>query len=180
MFHEMPKVMGTSSLQDRVFHVLCITAHSTYHLPDEDESWQHPQSHTMQFPVNIESFRDVQPITLKKRFRSKSKIYNVKDSVAAQSGITKRQLEHNGNSVTEGIYVSLERVCQAPGKPNTVDNQHRWDMMTRSDAKGITRFAPWSTKRKETLEAIAKDVQYVLEHISKERESKMNLEETTP
>jgi hypothetical protein len=173
MFHEMPKILGKTLLKDRVFHVLCITAHSTYHPSGTAER---SQSHTVQLPIDIESFQGVQAIMSKSHFQPRSKTYNIKDHTNA----TERQKKHNGNKIVEGIYCSLERLCEASVGSVKPDNLHRWDMMTRSDAKGSTRFAPWSTKRKETLEAIAKDVQYVLEHIRKQRLAARGVENSTP
>jgi hypothetical protein len=105
-------------------------------------------------------------------------IYEIKGHPTENSGITERQTKHKGNSLTEGVYVSVERLRQAPSTSEKEDSTHRWDMMTRSDAKGISRLAPWSTRRKETLDAIAKDVMYVLNHIGKQRMAGRSLEET--
>lgn len=180
MFHEMPKALGVSMLQHRVFHVLCITAHSTYIVLHEGESSPRSQSYTVQLPVNLESFRDVESVTLKSHIRARSRIYEVTHQSTAPGNTTQRQVKSNGRSLTEGIYVSLERLCQAPSGPERLDNMHRWDMMTQSDAKGITRAAPWSTKRKEILEAVAKDVQYILEQVRRQRQDQRNIRETTP
>ncbi|KAH7077274.1 hypothetical protein FB567DRAFT_147004 [Paraphoma chrysanthemicola] len=169
MFHEMPKVMGKSFLQDRVFHVLVITAHSTYVLPEQDKSTTQRQSYTLQLPINFDSLRDVEAIKRASHIRPRSMIYEVKDQSAEGAGITERQNKHKGKSLTEGAYVSVERLRQAPDGSGNAEPMHRWDMMTKSDAKGISRLAPSSTKRKETLDAISKDVQYVLDHIGKQR-----------
>jgi hypothetical protein len=160
MFHEMP----VSLLEDRVFHVLCVTAHSANHV-----STLRPRSYTLQLPVNIQSFREVSPILSKSHFQQKSKTYSIENDVAYASAPSTRQQKHNGKNVTEGIYCSLERLSQVPDRSGKAGSQYQWDMMTCSDAKGSTRFAPWSIKKKETLEAIAKDVQYVFEHIRKQR-----------
>jgi hypothetical protein len=45
--------------------------------------------------------------------------------------------------------------------------------MTLSTAEGMTRKAPDSIQQKETLVAIAKDVEYVLKHIAKQRQGKL-------
>jgi hypothetical protein len=167
MFHEMP----VSLLEDRVFHVLCITAHSANHVSaaTDGHSTLHPRSHTLQLPVNIQSFRDVSPILSKSHFQQKSKTYSIGNDVGLASEPTARQKKHNGKNVTEGIYCSLERLSQVPDSSAKTGSQYQWDMMTCSDAKGSTRFAPWSIKKKETLEAIAKDVLYVFEHIREQR-----------
>tara|TARA_R110002003_G_scaffold13_3_gene844 strand:+ start:3426 stop:3962 length:537 start_codon:yes stop_codon:yes gene_type:complete len=176
MFHEMPKVLGKGLLQDRVFHVLVITAHSTHAIPSQSISQL--QSHTLQLPINFDSLRDVEAITGASHIRPRSMIYEIKGHSIENSGITERQTKHKGNSLTEGVYVSVERLRQAPSTSEKEDSTHRWDMMTRSDARGISRLAPWSTKRKETLDAIAKDVMYVLNHIGKQRMAGRSLEET--
>lgn len=44
--------------------------------------------------------------------------------------------------------------------------------MTLSTAKGVTEFAPGSTKQKETLKAVAADVEYVLKYIAEARKEK--------
>ena len=169
----MPKILGGSLLKDRVFHVLCITAHSTY---NPSSTAERSQSHTLQLPLNIESFQCFQAIMSKSHFQPSTKTYNIQNHTSA----TERQKKHNGNKVIEGIYCSLERLCQGALGVVVTANLHRWDMMTRSDARGSTRFAPWSTKRKETLEAIAKDVQYVIQHIRKQRLAAVGVEDSTP
>jgi hypothetical protein len=120
-------------------------------------------------PIKIESFRKVPEFLRRSHIQLESKTYNIEGTSGDEDEATARQRKHKGNSITEGVYCSLERLRQAPGGPSEIENAHRWDMMTRSDARGSTRFAPWSIKRKETLEAIAKDVQYVLEYIRKRR-----------
>jgi hypothetical protein len=151
MFHEMPKALGLSLLQNRVFHVLCITAHSTQ--PTNSLS----QSHTLQLPINFPSFAPIPSMISKSHIHPTSLKYN-------NPSANGRQKKQNGNKFTEGAYVSLERLCAG-----MEEGEHRWDMMTKSDAKGITKIAPWSTKRKETLNAVAEDVRYVLDEIRKRR-----------
>jgi hypothetical protein len=46
--------------------------------------------------------------------------------------------------------------------------------MTLSTAEGMTRKAPDSIQQKETLVAIAKDVEYVLKHVAKQRQEKLD------
>jgi hypothetical protein len=168
MFHEMPKALGFSLLQNRVFHVLCITAHSTYDAPGGDKPMPCLQSHTLQLPVSIKSLQGIPAVKMKSHIRPNSQVYDVTGYLGAS--VTARHKRHIGSRFTEGIYVSLERLMQAPSCTDIRDSVHRWDMMTKSDAKGISRLAPWSTKKKETLQAVSKDVLYVLEHIRRLRQ----------
>jgi hypothetical protein len=46
--------------------------------------------------------------------------------------------------------------------------------MTLSTAEGMTRKAPESIQQKETLVAIAKDVEYVLKHIAEQRQGRLD------
>ncbi|KAF2832083.1 hypothetical protein CC86DRAFT_365981 [Ophiobolus disseminans] len=181
MFHELPKIGGKKLLQNRVFHVLCITAHSSaYHLPkaSDIETMSHAQSHTMQLAINIHALQNVQSIVSRSRFQASSKTYSLKAQALVQA--TERQKKHNGNKVTEGKYCSLERLREACDRdPDTPENYHRWDMMTKSDAGGCTRLAPRSTKRKETLNAIAKDVEYVLQYIRQQRLAAISIGDLT-
>jgi hypothetical protein len=160
MFHEMPKALGVSLLQNRVFHVLCITAHSTYDAPGEDKPTPYLQSHTLQLPVNIKSLQGIPAVKMKSHIRPNSQVYDV-----TGASVTARHERHIGSKFTEGVYVSLERLMEAPSCTGIRESVHRWDMMTKSDARGISRLAPWSTKKKETLQAVSKDVLYVLEYI---------------
>lgn len=169
----MPKVSGLSLLDDRGFFVLCISAHSANPKSPatEGQSKLHAQSHTLQLPVNIESLHDVKAIASRSHFQQKSKTYSTEHITTP----TERQKKHNGKKITEGIYCSLERLLQVSDSPA----KFQWDMMTRSDAKGSTKLAPKSITRKETLEAIAKDVQYVLEYIRKQRLAAKGAEQST-
>jgi hypothetical protein len=182
MFHEMPKALGISMLQNRVFHVLCITAHSEYIVTCEGVQTPRTQSHTIQLPVHFDSFRDIDAVIGKSHLRKQSRVYDIARLLSVPGSLTERQKKYNGKNVTEGIYGSLERLQHAPlaDSPEKEDKMHRWDMMTQSDARGITRVAPWSTKKKEILEAVAKDVQYVLEHIRSQRQEERNIRDTTP
>ena len=78
--------------------------------------------------------------------------------------------------------------------PMDTEYHHRWDMskcshylkskessanflfhfftVTLSTAKGITDYAPESTKQKETFKAVAVDVDYVITHIAKNRQGR--------
>jgi hypothetical protein len=155
MFHEMPKALGLSLLQNRVFHVLCITTHST--VPSTSLS----QSHTLQLPIHFPSLISLPSISSKSHINATSLKYT------NLSATNERQRKQNENKFTEGVYVSLERLIE--GKDGEAEGSHRWDMMTKSDARGITKIAPWSTRRKETLNAVAEDVRYVLDEIRKRR-----------
>ncbi|KAL5121934.1 hypothetical protein ACEQ8H_000150 [Pleosporales sp. CAS-2024a] len=155
MFHEMPKALRLSLLQNRVFHVLCLTAHST------GSTSALSQFHTLQLPVNMSSLQPIQSITSNSHVIPTSLQYNNPNG-------TERQKKQNGNKFTEGVYVSLERFTEGES-----EGAHRWDMMTKSDAKGITKLAPWSTLRKETLTVAAEDVRYVLDEIKKRRRAAM-------
>lgn len=168
MFHEMPKALGINMLQNRVFYVLCITAHSTYDAPSGDDAGPLRQAHTLQLPIAIDSFKDIAIVTQRSHIRPNAQKYEFRSSDGAKV-IDPRQKKIQGKSLTEGVYVSLERLRQAPR--GSTENAHRWDMATKSDAKGISRAAPWGTKKKETLQAIAKDVSYVFEQIKKQRQS---------
>jgi hypothetical protein len=68
-----------SLLRDRVFHVLCITAHSSYDAPEDVESGLRSQSHTLQLPIDIESFQDIVEVTTKSHYLLKSKTYDSND-----------------------------------------------------------------------------------------------------
>jgi hypothetical protein len=178
----MPKALGISMLQNRVFHVLCITAHSEYVATHEGLQTSRTQSHTIQLPIHFDSFRGIDSVLGRSHLREQTRAYDVTRLLSVSGGLTERQKKYNGKNVTEGIYGSLERLQHAPqaNSPEKDDKMHRWDMITQSDARGITRAAPWSTKKKEILEAVAKDVQYVLEHIRKQRQEENSVRDTTP
>ncbi|KAF1914986.1 hypothetical protein BDU57DRAFT_520259 [Ampelomyces quisqualis] len=174
MCHEMPKVLRMPLLRDRIFHVLCITAHSLLAAPEDVEAGVLFESHTLQLPVNMKSFQDIAAITCKSHFRLKTRTYDANDvrsnptfNADPQKGEVK--LKHQGKKLTEGVYVSLERLREGPRTTTQLNETHLWDMMTRSDARGITRLASWRTKNQEVLDAIAEDVFYVLEHIRRHR-----------
>lgn len=167
MFHEMPKALGMNMLQNRVFHVLCVTAHSTYDAPSGDEAGPLRQSYTLQLPIAFDSLKDIAAVNDRSHIKPKSQKYEFRSQNGARIS-DERQKKSQGKSLTEGVYVSLERLRQAPRGSN--ENAHRWDMATKSDAKGISKAAPWGTKKKETLQAISKDVSYVFEQIKKQRQ----------
>lgn len=100
---------------------------------------------------------------------------------------TATQKKSTRKKLTEGNYVSLERICRAskevPEGEEVVDDMgtgtgtgyhHRWDMMTLSTAGGITRLAPKRVEHKETLKAVAADVEYVVKYIAEMRQKRIN------
>lgn len=182
----MPEVLGgLHLLDDRVFHVLVITIHSTYKVPASEsrsEASGIAQTFTIQLPIEIETYNNVPAIVQKSHIRMKgSSQYYHFPSQAGTLETTDSQSKKTNRKVVEGKYVSLERLRQAPNRiygNKTVtfkeplidsDEHHRWDMMTLSTAEGITRLAPKRIKEKEILNAIATDVYYVMKHIAKLR-----------
>ncbi|KAF1838610.1 hypothetical protein BDW02DRAFT_488663 [Decorospora gaudefroyi] len=188
MFHVMPKVIGFNLLQDRVFHVLVVTARS-YHAESPAEL---SHSFTVQLPVDYDSFSDVAIVQRRSHAKktASSQCYHFPsdaDSPRSRPGAVEQK--HQGKKLTEGTYVSLERLLGAPKalsvhddtrrQTNSAnDNHHRWDMMTLSTAEGMTRKAPEQIQQKETLVAIAKDVEYVLKHIAKQRQDRLDRAKT--
>jgi hypothetical protein len=154
MFHVLP-----GPLQDRVFHVLVISGK------------QPTQSHTLQIPVDMASLSGVQHIVSMSRITIQGDDWRYKFDVnrgdaAREPAGTAMQKQRNGKKLTEGVYVSLERLLQLtePGSERT-----QWDMMTLSNAGGITSKTPVWMQKGKLLEAISKDVQYVIEEIGKKR-----------
>ncbi|CAA9962354.1 DUF3074 domain containing protein [Pyrenophora teres f. maculata] len=182
MVHMMPKIAGCDLLQHRVFHVLVITT-QTYR---EESSSELSQSITVQLPVDYASFADVDIVKAKSHVKTSgsSLCYHFPQSIerhGIQPNVT--QKSRDGKKLTEGRYVSLERLLASSTKPSlgetqqtdTVrDGHHRWDMMTLSTAGGITRIAPKGVQEKETVNAIAEDVDYVLTHIAKRRREQVH------
>lgn len=163
MFHTMPSALsGLFKLQDRVFHVLVVTAQSEYRVETEGETKYHPQSHTLQLPIDMASLKAVPSVVKNSHTDEDTKHYK-------SASPSSTQQNHLGNSLTEGCYVSLERLQKAPHEASVdckgMSCMHRWDMMTMSDAKGITRIASSNAIIKGTLDAVTKDVYYVLDHI---------------
>ncbi|KAF1845737.1 uncharacterized protein K460DRAFT_366588 [Cucurbitaria berberidis CBS 394.84] len=142
MFHTMPEVGGLSLLEDRVFHVLIVTAHST--CPPHASSGG-PRSFTVQIPVDIESLSDVNTIRQRSHVTKKgsSRRYHLpSDALNETLPPTEAQKKKIGKKLTEGNYVSLERLCKASKELLTnervtleealtqFDYHHRWDMST--------------------------------------------------
>ncbi|KAG9196352.1 hypothetical protein G6011_01473 [Alternaria panax] len=164
MFHMMPKVAGLSLLQDRVFHVLIVTA-NTYRTGSPSEL---SKSSTIQLPIDYASFSDVRVVQERSRMKTKgsSQCYHFPSNAESGTPPDANQKQRQGKKLTEGTYVSFERLISADA---TNSDCHRWDMMTLSTAGGMTRKAPMGIQRKETLDAIAMDVEYVLAHIADRR-----------
>ncbi|KAL6709758.1 hypothetical protein ACN47E_001187 [Coniothyrium glycines] len=190
MFHKMPKVAGLGFLQDRVFHVLVVTAHSTSRSNNESEASPSvsdvPQSFTAQLPIDFESLSQLETISKRSHAvrKGSSTRYQYPEGSPGAKPATDVQRKSKGNKLTEGNYVSVERLRKARetspngdtvpvgNLPESLDCRHRWDMMTLSDAGGITRIAPGNTAQNETLDAIAADVEYVLKHVAQTRSLK--------
>ena len=154
MFHVLP-----SPLQDRVFHVLVISGR------------QSTQSHTLQIPVDMASLSGVQRIISKSRILKQGSDWRYRSDVnrgdaVREPAATAMQKQRDGKKLTEGVYVSLERLSQLAA-PDTKRTQ--WDMMTLSNAGGITSKTPVWMQKGKLLEAISKDVQYVIEEIGRKR-----------
>jgi membrane-bound lytic murein transglycosylase B len=106
------------------------------------------------------------------------KHYEFRPILAAQKSPNLRQQSRNGQTLTEGFYVSLERLQKAPHGASLefkgMSCMHHWDMMTMSDARGIARLASQKTITKSTLDAVTKDVYYVLDHIRRQRQDEQD------
>lgn len=124
MFHMMPKVAGLSLLQDRVFHVLVVTA-NTYQKEAPSELCK---SFTVQLPIDYASFGDVKIVqeTSRMKMRGSSQCYHFPSSAESGSTLDANQKQRQGKKLTEGTYVSLERLIGADSANN---DRHRWDMV---------------------------------------------------
>jgi hypothetical protein len=130
MFHMMPKVVGREFLQDRVFHVLVVTTQTN----STETPSELVRSSTVQLPIDYESFNDS---IIVKRSRVKrtgsSRSYQIPQGYETSgSKPTDVQQSHQGRKLTEGTYVSLERLEAAPkSSTSDVDNPdtHHWDMV---------------------------------------------------
>lgn len=133
----MPKVAGLSLLQDRVFHALIITM-NTYKTESLSEL---ALSLTVQLPIDYASFEDVKVMQERSRMKTKgsSQIYQFPSSAGSGSTPDANQKQRQGKKLTEGTYVSLERLISASAVPTDGDvaqqaessdsNRHRWDMV---------------------------------------------------
>jgi hypothetical protein len=134
----MPKVAGLSLLQDRVFHVLIVTA-NTYRADSPSEL---SKSFTVQLPVDYASFGDVKIVQARSRMKTKgsSQCYHFTPNAEAGSTPDTNQKQRQGKKLTEGTYVSLERLIGASKRTDmdgdvaqqakSADSDlHRWDMV---------------------------------------------------
>jgi hypothetical protein len=135
----MPKVLGLSMLEDRVFHVLVVTARS--YKAESPSELSH--SFTVQLPVDYNSFSDVELMTRRSHVRTtgSSQCYHVPSAEgSAGTEPSDHQRKRQGKKLTEGNYVSLERLVGAPRRvsdnipqqtePTNGDYNHRWDMVS--------------------------------------------------
>ncbi|KAF2854649.1 hypothetical protein T440DRAFT_416083 [Plenodomus tracheiphilus IPT5] len=185
MFHKMPQVAGFNFLNDRVFHVLIVTLHSTFVAPNLNGTATRRQSITVQLPIDFDSFSSIETVMQRSHLQRTGSSRHYSPRSSPERPISARQLKRKGNKLVEGNYVSLEHVHEAKliwdatqagtGPPTQVDEDycHSWRMMTLSMAGGVTRYAPHRTQVKETLEAIAGDVYEAIECIQKDRYAKL-------
>ena len=141
MIHKMPEVLaGLGLLQDRVFHVLVITAHSLY---PPDATSQSPQSFTVQLPIDFDSLRCCDSIMQRSHVKTSgsSLRYHLPSNAAPGAAQeVEDQKKRVGKKLTEGNYVSLERLRKASknppadetnvpaAPPKDTEHHHRWDM----------------------------------------------------
>jgi len=180
MFHSMPAVAGFNFLNDRVFHVLIMTAHSTWVPGGSRGTTERRQSVTVQLPVDIDSFSSFDAVNQRNRLLKKgaSSYYLPREMLFGRGPVTSEQMKRKGKKVVEGNYTSVENVFESgadwltgiePPSYTDTDYCHHWRMMTLSTAGGITRFAPSRTQMKETLNAISADVHEAMKCIQKDR-----------
>ena len=147
MFHKMPGNIGPiTPIQDRVFHVLVVTAQST-HLTDA--STKTSRSFVIQLPVNFDSFSDVRVVQERSHIKKRGTSWfyylpppngEVPSDARQPTDVQRRR---RGNKLVEGTYVSLERILGAPKMtpetdhtpidPAPIDlnkNHHMWDMVS--------------------------------------------------
>ena len=154
MFHVLPSI-----LQDRVFHALAVSGK------------QEGQSINMQIPIDYNSFIAVPTIKSRSRLEPQGNAFRYNTEANRYENRepkpTKLQLERSGKKVTEGIYASLERIRIITG---TEPQYTQWDMMTLSNAGGVVSSVPVGLQKGQLLEAVSKDVQFVLQEVGKQRE----------
>lgn len=150
-----------------MFHVLVVTAHSLY---AGEPAQEQQQALTLQLPVDIKSFSHVPAVIERSHADESFKRYKYKEG-SNPADASKRK--HDGNRLTEGCYVSLERLRKVQPDTNmgnsTSSYSTQWDMMTMSDAKGITSIASKKQIMDGTFDAVTKDVYYVFNHIRHQR-----------
>jgi len=134
----MPKVAGLSLLQDRVFHALIVTmnTHKAESLSDLASSF------TVQLPIDYASFGDVKIMQERSRMETKgsSQLYRFPSDTGSGATPDANQKQRQGKKLTEGTYVSLERLIgasktrvdgDAAQQAESPDNDHhRWDMVS--------------------------------------------------
>jgi hypothetical protein len=127
--------MPISLLQNRVFHVLVVSARLKNDSTNEDGTHM---SWTAQLPIDFDSFSDV-PCIRQESYMSAKRRYARPTSSSSQtlsasasddngngSGFKK---EYEGKKLTEGKYVSLERLCKVSS--SSEEGGSRWDMVSR-------------------------------------------------
>jgi len=137
-------------MQDRVFFVLVLTVHSGYVPPGSIDDTLKPQSHTLQLPINIKSFKKINDnVTQRSHVHPRTHRYSPGaiswgvDTPLELKNSLARQQDYTGHRLTEGRYVSLERVRPAlfgdPSPPEMgksvtshvipwdTDRNHVWD-----------------------------------------------------
>ncbi|KAF3006023.1 hypothetical protein E8E13_010655 [Curvularia kusanoi] len=154
MFHVLP-----GPLQDRVFHALVVSGK------------QQGQSVNMQIPIDYASFIAVDSVRARSRLQAHGSAfrYNTEANRDAnrEPKPTEMQRQRSGKKVTEGTYASLERIRLITG---TEPEYTQWDMMTLSDAGGVVSSVPVAMQKGQLLEAVSKDVQFVLQEVGKQRQ----------
>lgn len=154
MFHVLPGL-----LQDRVFHALAISGK------------QEGQSINMQIPIDYASFVAVETIRARSRLEPQGNAFRYNTEANRHENRepkpTDMQKQRSGKKVTEGIYASLERIRIVTG---TEPQYTQWDMMTLSNAGGVVSSVPVAMQKGQLLEAVSKDVQFVLQEVGKQRE----------
>ncbi|KAH6612570.1 hypothetical protein C7974DRAFT_80538 [Boeremia exigua] len=153
MFHILP-----GPLQDRVFHALAISGK------------QESQSINMQIPIDYASFSSVETIRARSRLEPQGNAFRYNTEAnrdqSREPKPTEIQKQRTGKKVTEGVYASLERIRIITG----TDPQYtQWDMMTLSNAGGVVSSVPVAMQKGQLLEAVSKDVQFVIEEVGKQR-----------
>lgn len=153
MFHILP-----GPLQDRVFHALAISGK------------QEGQSINLQIPIDYASFIAVDTIRARSRLEPQGNAFRYNTEANRDENRepkpTETQKQRSGKKVTEGVYASLERIRIITG---TEPQYTQWDMMTLSNAGGIVSSLPVAMQKGQLLEAVSKDVQFVIQEVGKQR-----------
>ncbi|KAJ8109076.1 hypothetical protein OPT61_g7717 [Boeremia exigua] len=154
MFHVLP-----GPLQDRVFHALVISGK------------QEDQSINLQIPIDYASFLAVDTIRARSRLEQQGNGFRYNTEANRDENRepkpTETQKQRSGKKVTEGVYASLERIRIITG----AEPQYtQWDMMTLSNAGGVVSSVPVAMQKGQLLEAVSKDVQFVIQEVGKQRE----------